>query len=164
MSEAPQAASGFAALGVSIRPGKVDDVAAIEALLTAAHLPARLVAEFIDAFLVAERDGRVVAAGGLEVYEDAAVLRSVVVNDGLRGSGLGRDIACRLMDNARRAGAADLYLFTIDSWPFWQKLGFIEVPMLDWRGPAQRCFQWRFVTSNIERFRQMGIHSMWRKA
>ena len=164
MSEAPQAASGFAALGVAIRPGKVDDVAAIEALLTAAHLPARLVAEFIETFLVAEQGARVVAAGGFEPYDDTAVLRSVVVDDALRGRGVGRDIAQRLMENARATGAADLYLFTIDSWPFWQKLGFIEVPMLDWRGPAQRCFQWRFVTSNIDRFRQMGIHSMWRRA
>jgi amino-acid N-acetyltransferase len=144
--------------------GRLDDVAAIEALLTAAHLPARLIAEFIDNFLVAEQEGRVVAAGCFEVYEDTAVLRSVVVDEPLRGSGLGKEIAELLMEKTRAGGAADLYLFTIDSAPFWLKLGFEEIPMTSWRLPARQFFQWRFVMQNLERFRERGIHSMWRRA
>jgi len=163
VSEARQAAASRA-LDARVRPAKPADVPAIEALLEAAHLPARQVAEFIDSFLVAEQGGRIVAVGGIEVYEDTAVLRSVAVDETLRGKGLGREVAAQLMENARAAAAADLYLFTVDSWPFWQKLGFVEIPMPDWRAPAQRCWQWRFVTANEERFRAMGIHSMWRKA
>ncbi|HWO73561.1 MAG TPA: GNAT family N-acetyltransferase, partial [Dehalococcoidia bacterium] len=122
------------------------------------------VVEFIENFLVAEAGGRVVAAGGFELYGSTAVLRSIVVEEGLRGRGIGRQISEALMEAARRQGASDFYLFTIDSPGFWQRLGFEDVPIEDWPEAARRCFQWQYVTANIERFQQWGIRSMRRRA
>ncbi|MGE0688738.1 MAG: GNAT family N-acetyltransferase, partial [Dehalococcoidia bacterium] len=61
---------------------------------------------------MAEADGRLVAVGGLEIRDDTAVLRSVAVDDSMRGTGVGRGLARELIDLAARASVADIYLFT----------------------------------------------------
>ena len=146
---------------VSYRNATLDDRAAITALLEAAHLPSREVEPFIRGFVVAEQDGMVVACGGIEVHADTAVLRSVAVDESVQGSGIGRRLAFKLIAEAIGRGALDIYLFTADAWQFWQKVGFVEITLDDWRQPARRSWQYAYVSANQEFVRSFNLRTMW---
>ncbi len=147
---------------VNFRPAQATDIPRMAELITAAHLPPLFIEEYLDGFVAADREGDVIACGGIEVYGDCAVIRSVVVDEAGRGLGLGGKLAEMLMSNARDAGAADLYLFTADALPFWQHYGFVEVTFEDWRDAPRACWQYQFLSQNRELVPE--IHTMWRKA
>jgi N-acetylglutamate synthase-like GNAT family acetyltransferase len=131
-------------------------------MIAAAELPPIFIEEFLDGFIAAERDGALLACGGVEMYGDCAVIRSVVVDPGARGLGLGGQLAERLMAQACKSGATDLYLFTADAWEFWKRYGFVDVTFEEWREPARACWQYQFLSQNREMV--SGIHTMWRAA
>lgn len=108
----------------TIRPASVDDVRAIKSLLAEYTLPRADLGRYVDHFLVAELDGRIVGSAGLEVYGRAAVLRSVAVEESLRGSGLGTRLTEEALHIARRIGVRRLYLFTVDAVAFFERFGF----------------------------------------
>ena len=112
----------------AIRAATAADRAAIESLLTDAALPTEGVAEILGRapgdFVVAVNDaGDVVGAGGLEVTADGALLRSVVVADAMRGTGVGAGIVERLVRDAD-ARALPLYLLTTTAAPWFPRFGF----------------------------------------
>jgi N-acetylglutamate synthase-like GNAT family acetyltransferase len=148
--------------GVTFRRATPGDVPRLTDLIAAAELPPIFIAEFIDGFVVAERDGRVVACGGVEQYDGSAVIRSVVVDPAAQGLGIGARIAAMLMDAARAADARDVYLFTRDAWAFWSRLGFVEVTFEDWQEPARACWQYQFLSQNGQM--APDVHPMWRTA
>ena len=148
--------------GVTFRPARADDVPRIVELISSAELPATFVAEFLDSFVVGERDGAVIACGGVEVYGSCAVIRSVVVDSPAQGKGIGLGIARRLMDDARSAGASDLYLFTAQAHAFWLRLGFADVTFQEWKEPARACWQYQFLSQNRDVVPD--VHTMWRRA
>lgn len=67
-----------------------------------------------------------VGIGGLELYSDTAILRSVVVFDGFRGRGFGGAVVKLLLEEARQQGIKELYLLTYDAQDFFRKFGFME--------------------------------------
>lgn len=113
-----------------LRPATAHDREAIEALLHAAHLPTEGVADILRAkaadFVVAEQEGGVVGAGGLEMTTDGALLRSVVVRDDLRSAGVGRRIVERLVHEADCRGVG-LYLLTTTADNWFPRFGFTRV-------------------------------------
>ena len=151
---------------ITFRQARTDDIPRMVELISAAELPAAFIAEFLDDFVVAERDGgrdaRVIACGGVEMYETCAVIRSVVVDPAAQGAGIGLEIARRLMDAARAAGATDLYLFTAQAHPFWLRLDFVDVTFEEWKEPARANWQYQFLSQNREIVPD--IHTMWRRA
>ncbi len=146
---------------VTFRPARTDDVPRMVQLISSAELPAAFIAEVLDGFIVAERAGAVVACGGVEMYETCAVIRSVVVDPASQGEGIGAEIARRLMDAARDAGATDVYLFTAQAHPFWLRLGFVDVTFEEWKAPARANWQYQFLSQN--RTMIPDIHTMWRR-
>ena len=108
----------------SLRPATPSDLPSILALLQEAQLPSEGVAEWLSRFVVAEAGGSVVAAAGMELYGRAALLRSVVVSPGLRGSGLGAALTERIATAATAAGARMLYLLTTTADGYFPRLGF----------------------------------------
>ena len=148
--------------GVRFRAATAADVQRLAELIASADLPPAFIEEFLEGFVAAERDGVIVACGGVEMYERCAVIRSVVVDAAARGLGLGRRIAEMLMRNARVAGATDLYLFTVDAVEFWKRAGFADVTFEEWKEPARACWQYQFLSQNPEIV--PGIHTMWRSA
>lgn len=95
-----------------IRPAVPVDLPAIEALLETAGLPVDGLEAHLDDFVVAQADGELVAAGGMEHYGERALLRSVVVADHHKGKGIGTAICERLEESARKRGVRDIYLLT----------------------------------------------------
>ena len=114
---------------LSARPA---DGAALARLLTENDLPTedlgapgRVFFEFCDS------EGGLVGIGGLELYGEAALLRSVVTLKAARGGGYGRAIVEWLAAHAANAGARELYLLTFSAPGFFAACGFRECSRTD---------------------------------
>lgn len=142
-------ASG-AAGAVTLRVAGAEDVAQMTALIAEAHLPPLFIDTFLAGFVVAERAGEMLGCGGLEMYGDAGVIRSVVVEPQAQGLGIGRLVSERLIAAAREDGARELYLFTQDARNFWAHLGFADVRLDEWATEPRACWQYQFISQNPE--------------
>lgn len=114
-------------MSASIRPARPADLPRVAALLAEAALPLDGVTESFADFLVAEAAGRVVGAAGLEIRGDDALLRSVVVDPGFRGRGVGQALTARAIAEARSRGLANIWLLTLSAADLFQRFGFRTV-------------------------------------
>ena len=144
----------------TFRAATADDVPAMSALIASENLPPFFIEEFLDGFIVSDRDGAMLACGGVEIYGDCAVIRSIVVAPEGRGLGLGRRAAELLMEQGRERGASEFYLFTMDAWPFWQHLGFADVALDEWADAPRACWQYQYISQNRDHEMFKGMHSM----
>ena len=100
------------------------DEPAIEGLLASAGLPLDGLAEAFEHGVVA-RDGQgLVGAAAVELYGDSGLLRSVVVDSGHRGVGLGGRLVGEAEGVARAAGVRELYLVTETAADWFPRLGY----------------------------------------
>lgn len=132
----------------SVRAAAAEDLASIEALLRAAELPtegvAHLVRDIPGAFVVAESNGSLVAAGALEPAGSDALLRSVVVSADARSTGVGRLLVEHLLGEADARGLQSVYLLTTTADKWFPRFGFARV---DRSGvPAPVGATWEFKT------------------
>ncbi|HEX8903901.1 MAG TPA: arsenic resistance N-acetyltransferase ArsN2 [Longimicrobiaceae bacterium] len=112
----------------TIRPVRAEDRGAVEALLRRAELPPDgLDEQFGEAYAVAESDGRIVGAAGVEVYGGAGLLRSVAVDGEWRGRGLGGALTRERLAWAELRGLDAVYLLTNTAAGYFPKLGFEPV-------------------------------------
>ena len=100
------------------------DVESVEALLSAASLPLDGAREAFALGVVGREEGRVVAAAAIERFGQAALLRSVVVDEAARGTGNGRAIVNAAEDLARAEGIGDMYLLTETATDWFPRLGY----------------------------------------
>jgi N-acetylglutamate synthase-like GNAT family acetyltransferase len=158
----PAKATGAVALDACrFRRGRQADIPRMVELMMNADLPPLFIEEFIGGFCVVEHAGGVIGCGGLELYDDCGVIRSIVVDDAARGIGLGARIARLLEDDARASGTNDLYLFTAEAHPFWLHLGFIDMPLDEWRIEPRASWQYRFVAPLED---VIPVYGMWKRA
>lgn len=111
-----------------IRAATTADWPGIESLLRTCALPLDGARENLGSFLVAHAHGNVVGTAALEVYGDAALLRSVAVDPGGQRKGLGGALVDAAIQQAIRMGVAKLYLLTTTASQFFQARGFAPVP------------------------------------
>lgn len=109
-----------------IRPAKPEDLAATGELIESSGLPVQGV-DAHGGFVVAEIDSRIVGVAGVELYYPFALLRSVVVSEDLRGTGLGRALVVDRLRWAADLDVAGLYLLTIGAVDYFSSFGFREV-------------------------------------
>ena len=145
---------------IRYRRANAADIPQLVALILAANLPPLFMEEFIEGFAVAEQDGKIIACGGLEIYDRYGVIRSIAVDQEARGLGLGRIITDLLIEEARRYPCEETYLMTVDAWEFWKHVGFVDVEPEEWAPPAQKFWQYQFVCSKPEFREGMGVHFM----
>ena len=112
---------------MTLRAATAGDHAAVLGLLEAAGLPLAGVPAAMADFLVVEREGRIVGAVGIERYGDSALLRSAVVEPGLRGTGVGASLVDGVLAQARRQGARDVYLLTTTAERWFPRFGFVRI-------------------------------------
>jgi amino-acid N-acetyltransferase len=103
------------------------DLPAVLALLTASGLPLDGLAEHMETAVVARAGPAVVGSAALELYGEAALLRSVAVAEGLRGQGLGRALTHAALRLARERGVQRLYLLTTTAEGYFPSFGFAPV-------------------------------------
>lgn len=142
-------------MGVSLRPARSGDIQEIERLLAAEWLPPMAITEFLDSFWVLDNDGRVSGAAGIEIYGEAAVLRSVVVAPELRGTGEGDHLVQNGLDYAREHGARRVYLFTMHGAPFFARYGFKPVTTDDFEPSVRDSWQYVGLTERPEILKEM---------
>jgi protein-tyrosine-phosphatase/N-acetylglutamate synthase-like GNAT family acetyltransferase len=101
-----------------------EDLTAIRALLESSGLPTSDLASARPEFVAIREEGRVVAAGALQRFGSSALLRSVVVAEDRRGSGLGHAIVLELERLARVARIDRLILLTETAASFFARHGY----------------------------------------
>ncbi len=74
--------------------------------------------------LVARRGASVIGSAALELYGEAALLRSVAVDETLRGQGIGQRLVAAALGLARAQGVRRVYLLTESAAAFFARLGF----------------------------------------
>ena len=109
---------------LELREALPADLPEVLTLLRRAGLPAAGVAEAFSQFFVADNQGTLVGAAGLEMYGSSALLRSVVVEDGWRGTGVGRSLIDHALEQARQDGVADVFLLTTTAEHYFPRFGF----------------------------------------
>jgi len=107
-----------------IRIAQPDDRAEVQALLEVAGLPTEGVDEHFHSFFVADEGGHIVGAAGIEVRGRHALLRSVVVADDARGTGIGSALTRRALHEAIALDLRGVYLLTTTAEAFFRRFGF----------------------------------------
>lgn len=107
-----------------LRPARRRDLAPVESLLRADHLPTDGVSAAFDRFIVAEADGQVCGVAGLETYGSFGLLRSVAVSPSLRGRGVGAALTEAVVAAAARGALTAVYLLTETARDFFLRHGF----------------------------------------
>ncbi len=101
------------------------DLPSIHRLLEVAELPiADVSAEALRSFLVYRSRGGVIGAVGLQRYQDAVLLRSLVVDKSHTGRGIGKELVAAAEQRALGEAMSPIYLLTTTADRFFQTLGF----------------------------------------
>lgn len=111
----------------TIRPAEQADLEQILALLRASALPTEGVTDSMNTFVVAERAGALTGVAGLELLGEFALLRSVVVSQECRGTGVGASLVSRVLEDAERRGIREVYLLTTTAERWFPAFGFSVV-------------------------------------
>jgi amino-acid N-acetyltransferase len=109
---------------MQLRNATTRDLGSVETLLSGSDLPVDGVAENISHFLVAEEDGEIIGAIGLEEFGTTALLRSAVVSPKSRSTGVGRRLIERLLERAGEEGIDEVYLLTTTAEEYFPRFGF----------------------------------------
>ena len=103
--------------------GAIDRAAVLD-LLERSGLPQNGLSEHWATTLVARADQTIVGSAALEMYDTAALLRSVAVDQAQRGQGLGQQLTQAALSLARQRGVTDIYLLTETAAVFFPRFGF----------------------------------------
>jgi glycerol 3-phosphatase-2 len=130
------------------RQASPEDVPALAELLRASGLSADGLEGRLPGTVVVDGEGpggrrRPVATACVEDLEGFGILRSVAVDPGRRGRGLGLLAVAAAVGEARRRGVRHLSLFTRTAGPFFELLGFRPTEPGDLPPPVRRSGQAR---------------------
>ena len=110
-----------------IEPAAPSDLDAINTLLVASKLPVEGLAAHLANTLVV-RDGlRVVGVAALEMYAGGALLRSVAVDERMRGRGVGQRLVEAALARARQLDVPAVFLLTETAEAFYPRFGFTRI-------------------------------------
>jgi amino-acid N-acetyltransferase len=112
----------------TLRPARQADQGPVRELLVNAALPVDGLDDFFpDGYVVAEVEGRVVGATGLETHGDNGLLRSAVVAPEWQGHGIGRLLTEERLSWAGRRGLRAVYLLTTTAAGYFPRVGFLPI-------------------------------------
>lgn len=112
---------------ITIEPVTTGDVPALHNLLQMSGLPLDGLDAHLSTALVARDGAELVGSAALEIYECAALLRSVAVSEPQRGTGLGRRLMEAAIGMAEQRQIERLYLLTETAANWFPRFGFIPV-------------------------------------
>ncbi len=72
-------------------------------------------------------EGKVIGTGGLEIFNDCGLLRSISITPAVQGKGHGKFITARMEKFASDSGLLCMYLLTTTAKDFFEKAGYSEV-------------------------------------
>jgi N-acetylglutamate synthase-like GNAT family acetyltransferase len=109
---------------IGLRRAEVPDMGSIRDLLASVNLPLDGVDEAFTNGVVAVVDGAIVGAAAVEPYGTNGLLRSVAVDPGCRGAGIGSALVAAAEAVAAGLGVGDLYLLTETAAGWFPGLGY----------------------------------------
>lgn len=109
---------------IRVDPGTASDLPDIRVLVADAGLPLDGLGVVPTDFFVAREDDAVVGTAALEHHSGHGLLRSVVVAESHRGSGIGTRLVAAAERAARDAGLAGIYLLTETAEDFFAARGY----------------------------------------
>jgi amino-acid N-acetyltransferase len=107
-----------------LRMARDEDDPALRALLAEAGLPSDDVSSSRQSVIVAVEGDALQGSVGLEVFDSAALLRSLAVRTERRRSGLGSRMFGRALDLAKEKRIEKLFLLTTSAEAFFARRGF----------------------------------------
>ncbi len=114
-------------------------------LLKSSDLPATDLDFQKDLLVGYVEDGVMVGTGGLEIYGDYGLLRSLSVKLGTRGKALGTAITEYLLEQAKQRKLLGIYLLTETARGFFLRKGFQDVAREDIPEPLKASSEFSYV-------------------
>jgi N-acetylglutamate synthase-like GNAT family acetyltransferase len=113
---------------LDIRPAAIKDLGEVKRLLCKCDLPVDgLDEQFGEAYCVAEHDGEIVAAGGVEVLGSCGLLRSVAVSQAWQRKSIGAAVTKNRIAWAKSKGLSAVFLLTTTAAGYFERFGFRSV-------------------------------------
>ena len=121
-------------MSVIVRPATTADIKTIRHIIDINKASRRMLEketvtlyETVQEFVVAEVDNKVVGCGALHVlWEDLAEVRTVGVDEDVRGKGVGHKILEELISRAKKVGVKRIFCLTFET-QFFGSHGFKEI-------------------------------------
>ncbi|WP_020529129.1 arsenic resistance N-acetyltransferase ArsN2 [Flexithrix dorotheae] len=108
-----------------IEPLSKLDLGEIKALLTENNLPVEDISGKVEFFGIKNQQ-QLNGVVGLEIFPETALLRSLVVADGKKGTGLGKKLCSYALNYLQGKKVKKVFLLTTTAKPFFIDLGFTE--------------------------------------
>jgi len=115
----------------------------IARLLQSASLPLDGARDHVANFFLAFDDEKLIGCAGLEVYGEYGLLRSVAVEAGERGKGLGIKVVQRILDQAKENRIRTIILLTETAQNFFPKFGFRVIKRDDAPAPVKESVEFK---------------------
>lgn len=112
---------------MKIEAASPQDLPDIQRLLHAVALPVEGAGDRLNTTLVAREGSRLVGTAALELYAEGALLRSVAVEPGQQGSGIGQELTEATLRLAREHRARAVFLLTTTAERFFPRFGFERI-------------------------------------
>lgn len=112
---------------LTIAPVTTGELGTVLDLLARCALPEDGLAEHAATVLAAKAEGRIVGSAALEVYGDAALLRSVAVDPAYRDRAVGSRLVDAALTLAQAQGVTQVYLLTETAASYFARRGFVPV-------------------------------------
>ncbi len=111
----------------TIRHAEPNDIEQIKSLLQTNDLPVVGVVQHWQNFLVADQQDCILGTLGVHYDGKKALLRSFVVNDSQRNSGIGKALLQRMLLEMQSRGIKDVFLLTETATNYFIREGFTEI-------------------------------------
>lgn len=130
-------------MSTTIERARREDLAGVLTLLERHGLPVDGASAMGDSLVVARLNGRIVGAAGLELYAEGALLRSVVVDVGLQGRGLGQQLTEAALALARARNEPTVFLLTTTADRFFSRFAFERISREDVPDSVRRSVEFQ---------------------
>ncbi len=127
---------------IEIESAKSEDLPAIFALLERSGLPIDGLSDHVATTLVARDGQRIVGSAALELYGMVALLRSVAVEQNIRGQGLGQQLTLAALQLAKEHEISEVYLLTETAGNFFPRFGFRPISRSEVAPAVQASVEW----------------------
>lgn len=114
---------------IKIEQATLGDIPSVHRLLVNCDLSTLEVLDLGTVYFVARLGEKTVGVCGLEFDGESALLRSVAVDNDARGQGIAKALIDAALQDLRRRRIRALYLFSKDTGAYFEKLGWVEVPV-----------------------------------
>jgi amino-acid N-acetyltransferase len=112
---------------MKIRKAIKTDVALIKKMLRDNDLPFEDISLQKVSLLIGYSNSKILGVSGVEIYGNYGLLRSLVIREPFRESGLGKELVFKLIEYVKLKGVKELYLLTTTAEGFFKKLGFKKI-------------------------------------